>query len=971
MFKRSVLLLNLSLAACLPAVEAPPVIDPLDVDDDGDGYSENEGDCNDASEDIGPSATEVCDETDNDCDGAVDDADDNLDTSTGTEFYSDGDADGYGDGSAGVWACEQPDGAVDNMGDCDDSTAAIQPDATEVCDGIDNDCDGAIDDADESVDLSTGTTYYEDWDADGNGAVESPLEACVQPEGFVENTDDCDDTNAALNRNDVDQDELTSCDGDCNDLSNTVGITDEDGDGSSACFVDCNDNDASLNAIDVDADGITSCDGDCDDGDAGLGITDEDGDGFSACNVDCDDSNEFAYPGAAELESLSACMADADEDGYGDSNVLNCWTVEMFDSWGDSWNSGAHLLFDAGVESEVMVLTSSDDCLDPAVCDVTGGSSGAPEGYRAFEFCATSNPVEVTYIAGSGYNVENSVRITDADGAVYEYGDRFGSELTAVDLGLGIIELSLVIRGTDCDDSDASLLSVDADGDGYDACDTENPFDCDDSDSGINPGIDADGDGFNVCLDCDDLEATVNPAEAETYYDGLDQDCDGLSDYDSDMDGYEAASYEDSNGVVIMHNGPDCDDTDAAVTPLPNEDSSLATCYYDGDGDGYGESDPDQPALDLGVVPGTDCYDSSSTTYPGAAFNEPDLTLCMQDYDGDGYGSDSPSSWYNAVAGTDCYDNSVTTFPGAAELESVSACMQDDDDDGYGEDSPSTWYDIEAGIDCDDDEAALSPGIDGDADGLSSCDDCDDADVSVGAASISGYEDSDGDGYGHGSPVLVCSLDVDVDGVDDYVLIGGDCYDYSDFTFPGAGFNELDPTACMKDFDGDGYGDLEPPSWGNTVAGTDCDDGDSFTFPGAGFNELSPTDEACLTDADGDGYAAPVFGLFEAAISGESLTVTVTDSYGDGCDGAVNFYVGGTFFASYVGPATTTVAHTTAVITGDLWVGWTEAGSYNGECSFTIADGGGVQLYASSGTIDGIEYGPTGTDADDTDATVN
>ena len=55
--------------------------------------------------------------------------------------------------------------------------------------------------------------------------------------------------------------------------------------------------------------------------------------------------------------------------------------------------------------------------------------------------------------------------------------------------------------------------------------------------------------------DCDDLDGTINASATEIWYDGIDQNCDGLSDYDQDGDG------EDSS----QHGGNDCDDTDAAL----------------------------------------------------------------------------------------------------------------------------------------------------------------------------------------------------------------------------------------------------------------------------------------------------------------------------------------------------------------------------------------------------------------------
>ncbi len=76
-------------------------------------------------------------------------------------------------------------------GDCHDRNAAVHPGASEVCNGLDDNCDG-------NVDEGVSSTYYVDADGDGYGDASGPLLACSAPSGFVTNATDCDDTLASV-----------------------------------------------------------------------------------------------------------------------------------------------------------------------------------------------------------------------------------------------------------------------------------------------------------------------------------------------------------------------------------------------------------------------------------------------------------------------------------------------------------------------------------------------------------------------------------------------------------------------------------------------------------------------------------------------------------------------------------------------------------------------------------------------------
>ena len=157
------------------------------IDNDGDGMSEDDGDCDDTDASVYLGADEICDGLDNDCDGVVDN--DPTDPYT---YYQDLDQDGFGLDDTQYVGCDEepPPGYASESGDCNDDNDQIHPEKEEECDGLDNDCDGTID---EGV-VEQGTVYYLDNDGDGFGVIEDSVTSCVPLEGYVTDSGDCDDS---------------------------------------------------------------------------------------------------------------------------------------------------------------------------------------------------------------------------------------------------------------------------------------------------------------------------------------------------------------------------------------------------------------------------------------------------------------------------------------------------------------------------------------------------------------------------------------------------------------------------------------------------------------------------------------------------------------------------------------------------------------------------------------------------------
>ena len=126
---------------------------PVDwyVDADGDGHGDGSlpavrsceavagrvmsaDDCDDTDRGVSPTAAEVCDGDDEDCDAMADEG-------VARTYHRDADLDGFGDpaGPTEV-ACAAPPGYAENAADCDDTNADFAPGAPEVCDGVVGDC---------------------------------------------------------------------------------------------------------------------------------------------------------------------------------------------------------------------------------------------------------------------------------------------------------------------------------------------------------------------------------------------------------------------------------------------------------------------------------------------------------------------------------------------------------------------------------------------------------------------------------------------------------------------------------------------------------------------------------------------------------------------------------------------------------------------------------------------------------------
>ncbi len=348
---------------------------------------------------------------------------------------------------------------------------------------------------------------------------------------------------------------------------------------------------------------------------------------------------------------------------------------------------------------------------------------------------------------------------------------------------------------------------------------------------------DEDGDGRTIlegdCFDAPDGGGDVGPGAAEIWYDGIDQNCDGASDYDKDGDGFES----------VAHGGADCwDDPDlvpegfdalngfpaltaASVFPDSTDisyDGVDANCDglsdFDDDGDGFDTSNTDHRQRDGSV--GDDCYDSVELdAYPesGVVTTEPFAPGVIN--------PSAVETWYDGTD-QDCdawsdYDQDLDGYNLDAECDDTNAAIYPNPD------VEEIWYN---GSDENCDGNLYDKDLDGHTSAAYGGDDCwDDFEVTP-----SGYDVINGYRQPASDQVNPDADDQPYDGVD------ADCAGDSDFDF---------------DDDGDAS-DRFPDRSG--VFGLDCDDADSSIYPDAPDTWYDDTDSDCAGnsdwDADYDGY---------------------------------------------------------------------------------------------------------------------
>ncbi len=452
-------------------------------------------------------------------------------------WYPDVDQDGFGTGD-GIRSCEEQEGMASAGGDCNDNDPSIHPGAAEQCNEVDDDCDEGVDES------PTAQQWYVDNDGDGYGVEDefTWIDTCEDVVLHSRTAGDCDDWNSEIHPGaaEICDDEDTDCDGETRDEESTnaplwYADADQDGYGDAS---------ASTPACDAPA-GLIPDGSDCDDSNAAIHPAGQEVCDTADADEDCDGLVDDGDP-TVDASTFNDLYLDADQDGFGSTPTQACDPDTGYSAEGGDCDDGDATVYPTapeicdGLDNNCDALVDDDDPL----VDMTSTSTWYPD--------------------------------EDND----DFGDAFhaGAALCAGTAGFPLAD------NTDCDDTRADVFPG-----GNEVCDLNDvDEDCDGLVDSNDPSVDAstytswyqdiDGDGYGTAAasvfdcdppngygqgaeDCDDSDSSIFPGAQEVWYDNIDQDCNGLDDFDADQDGYA-----DPQG-----GGTDCDDNNASMNPGASE----------------------------------------------------------------------------------------------------------------------------------------------------------------------------------------------------------------------------------------------------------------------------------------------------------------------------------------------------------------------------------------------------------------
>ncbi|UFS62990.1 putative metal-binding motif-containing protein [Sulfurimonas sp. HSL-3221] len=646
------------------------VMAPADADADGYPFTT---DCNDTNPNVNPGAPEIIGNgIDDNCNGMIDEVEicDGIDNDGDNLVDMD-------DPDLIAPLCEMQEGVCSGARKicggasgwlpCDDAVyLAHDPNynsSLDPCDSLDNDCDGATDE---------------------NGAV-----SC--DDGYACTTDVCTAGTCANTPNDTVCDDGNPCTSPYCDPS--TGFCDTAGCNMYYLVAGtaCDDQDP-LTVDDV-CDGAGVC--------SGTPSPDTDSDGVSdaaeALNGtdpnDPDTDNDGLNDGQELTANTDALDADTDDDGISDGNEV-AYTLDPLDndSDNDGLNDGLEIGLTSGVaggtsDGAAAVSYSGTDLAfwqpdtDPGThtdpLDPDSDNDGLCDGSATV--CAGGEDLDTNGAVGASET--NPADADTDDDALADGSDPHPltqDSSSAMKIAGGTSDgayapLRIAYLGTTCTDTDS--------------------------------------DGYCASLsDCDDANAAVHPGATEIWYDGIDQNCDSMNDYDQDGDTYVASAYNANAGGSAPFTD-DCNDNDASIHPgatdtagndLDENCNDFVVCFVDADHDTYGSftSEEAYPAAGgVSLTPGAcgssavdgyadngmDCNDAVASINPGSTETVDDgidsncdgRELCYKDADNDGYRPDSTSTVLStdldcvdygeatpADPTGDCDDNDPLVYPG-------------------------------------------------------------------------------------------------------------------------------------------------------------------------------------------------------------------------------------------------------------------------------------------------------------------